>query len=90
MMCQRPRTAWQNVCTRPNGSIFTSSQWTNMTPEVPIEVESTPRGDDAIADRPRRTIARPADHHAIGRKPQQLRRLGRQPAGHLFRLVTVG
>jgi len=42
-MCHLPCTAWQKVCTRPWGSIFTSSQWTNITPEVPIDVESTPR-----------------------------------------------
>ena len=41
-MCHLPRTAWQKVWTRPSGSIFTSSLWTNITPEVPIEVESTP------------------------------------------------
>ena len=51
------------------GSIFTSSQWTNITPEVPMEVESTPALDDPVAHGPRRAIARPADHHAAGRRP---------------------
>ena len=42
IMCHLPRTAWQKVCTRPSGSIFGSSLWTNITPDVPIDVESAP------------------------------------------------
>ncbi len=42
-MCHLPCTAWQNVCSRPAGSTCTVSLWTNMTPEVPIEVDSMPR-----------------------------------------------
>jgi hypothetical protein len=42
IMCHLPRTAWQNVCSRPAGSIFTLSLWTNMIPLVPIDVESVP------------------------------------------------
>ena len=89
-MCHLPRTAWQKVCTRPAGSIFTSSQWTNITPEVPIEVESTPRCDDAVADGPGRAIAGPAHHHAVGRQAQQFGRLRRELAGHFFRFVAAG
>ena len=57
----------------PRGRSSTSSLWTNITPEVPIEVESMPLADDAVADRPGRAIARPADHDAVGRQAQQLR-----------------
>ena len=52
IMCHLPRTAWQKVCSRPSGSNFTSSLWTNITPEVPIEVLRTPLRDDAVADAP--------------------------------------
>src|SRR5215831_20736610 len=43
IMCHLPCTAWQKVCSRPCGSTCTSSECTNMTPLVPIDVESVPR-----------------------------------------------
>src|SRR3954471_21968497 len=42
IMCHLPLTAWQNVCSRPSGSTCGVSLCTNTTPEVPIDVDSTP------------------------------------------------
>ena len=89
-MCHLPRTAWQNVCTRPSGSIFTSSLWTNITPEVPIDVDSDAASDDAVAHRARPRSPRPRRRRrsrstgpAFGGLPSEL-------AGDLFRFVGLG
>src|SRR6185295_11830984 len=42
IMCHLPLTAWQNVCSRPAGSTCTSSLCTNITPDVPSDVDSSP------------------------------------------------
>src|SRR3954470_21486344 len=43
IMCHLPRTAWQNVCSRPSGSTCIWSECTNITPLVPIEADNVPR-----------------------------------------------
>ena len=42
MTCQRPGTAWQNVCTRPRGSRAGRSVAANTTPEVPMVALTAP------------------------------------------------
>jgi hypothetical protein len=42
MTCQRPGTAWQNVCSRACGSVTGRSVAANTTPDVPIVALTAP------------------------------------------------
>ena len=89
-MCHLPRTAWQNVCSRPCGIDLR---------RVAVDEHDAGRADrrgehaaadDAVADGAGRAVARAADDHAVGRQAEQLGRLRGELAGDFFGFVARG
>ena len=70
-MCHLPRTAWQKVWTRPSGIDLHLVAMDEHHAGGADRRGEHALADDAVAHRPRRAVAGPAHHHAIGRKAQQ-------------------
>ena len=90
IMCHLPRTAWQNVCSRPAGSTCGVVAVDEHDAGGADRRRQHAAADDAVAHGAGRAIAGPADHHAIGRQAQRLGRFGGELAGDFFRFVTRG
>ena len=87
-MCHLPWTAWQNVCSRPCGSTCISSEWTNITPLVPIEVESVPRVTTPVPTALAAQSPAPPTTTQSVERPSCLATAGSQLAGDFLRLVA--
>ena len=85
--CRGPRG--RTCAAGPRGRPAASSLWTNTTPEVPIEVESTPLRTMPLPTAPAaQSPAPPTTTQSVDR-PEQLGRLGRELAGDFFRFVAA-
>ena len=89
-MCHLPRTAWQNVWSRPCGSNCGWSLWTNTTPEVPIDVLSSPVLTMPLPTAPAAQSPAPPTTLHCGGEAEQLGGVGGERAGDFFRLVARG
>ena len=89
-MCHLPCTAWQKVCTRPAGSIFTSSLCTNITPDVPIEVESVPLVTMPLPTAPAAQSPAPPTTRQSVERPNSAAAVARELPGHFLRFIAAG
>ena len=89
MTCHLPRTAWQNVWTRPSGSIWTSSAKAKTTPEVPSVAEMTPARTMPFPTAPAAWSPPPPTMGRPARTPRRARGFGGDDGGNFLGLEAV-